>query len=336
MGPYRQLRETMRTYLSRRAFRAGPMGTLANAVTVLLPCLLLLQAPLRASAQTLPIIDLHFHADQVWDVQALVKLFDELGVAAAGNGARGSDDLALKFAEQYPGRFIPFGGNEPIRGFISRGGERAYTLQDPAVVEYLGRLEVALRNGQFKGIGELVVNSTHSCSDKPSKYPADSPLMHRLWALSASYGVPLSAHMDATDDSLAQMERLLASDRRGTWIWAHTGWSADSSPTLLRRLLQAHPNLFCELSGRESIRRKYRGDPIDEGGMLKPTWKALLEEFPDRFVIGTDIDPATLETYREEIGYWRGILTQLSPTTAAKLAHENAKRLLKLSAVAGR
>ena len=295
-----------------------------------------LASEMRVSAQTIPIIDVHFHAAQAWDVQALVKLFDELGVAAAGNGARGADSIVLKFAEQYPGRFIPFGGNEPIRVFIVREGERAYTLQTPAVVEYLGQLEAALRSRQFKGIGELVVNSTYSRHDKPSKYPADSPLMQRLWALSATYGVPLSAHMDATSDSISQMERLLASDRRGTWIWAHTGWSAESSPILLRRLLQAHPNLFCELSGRESIRRIYRGDPIDEGGALKPAWKALLEEFPDRFVIGTDVDPPTLKTYAEEIGYWRGILTQLSPTTAAKLAHENAERLLKLPAAASR
>ena len=295
-----------------------------------------LASEMRVSAQTIPIIDVHFHAAQAWDVQALVKLFDELGVAAAGNGARGADSIVLKFAEQYPGRFIPFGGNEPIRVFINREGERAYTLQSPAVVEYLRQLDAALRSRQFKGIGELVVNSTCSRHDKPSKYPADSPLMQRLWALSATYGVPLSAHMDATSDSISQMERLLASDRRGTWIWAHTGWSADSSPILLRRLLQAHPNLFCELSGRESIRRIYRGDPIDEGGALKPAWKALLEEFPDRFVIGTDVDPPTLKTYAEEIGYWRGILTQLSPTTAAKLAHENAERLLKLPAAASR
>jgi len=282
------------------------------------------------SAQTVPIIDLHFHADQAWDIHALVKLFDELGVAAAGNGARGSDDLALKLAQQYPGRFIPYGGNEPIRGFISREGERAYTLQTPAVVEYLGQLETALRNKQFKGIGELVINSTHSRADKASKYPADSSLMRRLWALSATYGVPLSAHMDATPESIQEMERLLASDRRGTWVWAHTGWLPAADPSMLRRLLGAHPNLFCELSGRESIRRIYRGDPIDEGGVLKPAWKALLEDLPDRFVIGTDVDPATLKTYAEEVGYWRGILAQLSPAAAVKVAHENAERLLKL------
>jgi len=336
MAPYPKFWLTMRVHLSRRASSVGPMGRLVKAVEIVLSCLLLLQTPMIVSAQTIPIIDMHFHADQVWDVQALVKLFDELGVAAAGNGARGSDGLALKFAQQYPGRFIPYGGNEPIRGFISREGERAYGLESPAVVEYLGQLEAALRDKQFKGIGELVVNSTHSRADKASKYPADSPLMRRLWALSAKYGVPMSAHMDATPESIQQMERLLASDRRGTWVWAHTGWLPVADPAMLRRLLQAHPNLFCELSGRESIRQKYRGDPIDEGGGLKPPWKALLEEYPDRFVIGTDVDPATLKTYEEEIGWWRGILTQLAPTTAAKLAHENAERLLKLPAAASR
>jgi predicted TIM-barrel fold metal-dependent hydrolase len=306
---------------------------LFRRLTLLLLVFALLLSTTRfdsVSAQTVPIIDLHFHADQAWDIHALVKLFDELGVAAAGNGARGSDDLALKFAQQYPGRFIPYGGNEPIRGFISREGERAYTLQSRAVVEYLGQLETALRDKQFKGIGELVINSTHSRADKASKYPADSSVMRRLWALSATYGIPLSAHMDATPESIHEMERLLASDRRGTWVWAHTGWLPAADPSMLRRLLGAHPNLFCELSGRESIRRIYQGDPIDEGGVLKPAWKALLEDLPDRFVIGTDVDPATLKTYAEEIGYWRGILAQLSPAAAVKLAHENAERLLKL------
>jgi predicted TIM-barrel fold metal-dependent hydrolase len=188
----------------------------------------------------------------------------------------------------------------------------------------------ALREKRYKGIGELVVNSTYSRSDKAAKYPADSPLMRRLWTLSAKYDVPLSVHLDATPDSLEQMERLLASDRAGTWIWAHTGWLPVANPSLLRRLLQAHPNLFCELSGRESIRRIYRGDPIDDDRVLKAPWKALLEDFSDRFVIGTDVDPATMAAYAEEIGYWRGILAQLSPATAAKLAHGNAERLLKL------
>lgn len=134
MGSYRKFWLPMRAYLSRGAFSAGHMGTLAKAMTMLLACLLLLQVPMGVSAQTMPIIDLHFHADQVWDVQAVVKLFDELGVAAASNGARGADSIALKFAEQYPGRFIPFGGKE--EGWRSRG-VKIFDLADPAQPRYI-------------------------------------------------------------------------------------------------------------------------------------------------------------------------------------------------------
>ena len=48
----------------------------------------------------LPIIDVHFHPAPAWDTYALAKLFDELGVAAAGNGARDADAIATKFAQE--------------------------------------------------------------------------------------------------------------------------------------------------------------------------------------------------------------------------------------------
>src|SRR5689334_3449616 len=256
--------------------RLRPCSLLSSALAFVLSSTPLAgaQGP-KAPENPLPIVDVHFHPAPTWDTYALTKLFDELGVAAAGNGARESDALAAQFARQQPSRFIPFVGNEPIRQLTSREGERAWTLQSAAVVDYLAQLETAVREKRYKGIGELVANSTHSRSDKAAKYPADSPLMRRLWTLSAKYDVPLSVHLDATPDSLEQMERLLASDRAGTWIWAHTGWLPVANPALLRRLLQAHPNLFCELSGRESIRRIYRGDPIDNERVLKPDWRAL-------------------------------------------------------------
>lgn len=194
--------------------------------------------------------------------------------------------------------------------------------------EYLRQLEGDLREGRFRGIGELVANNTYSrAASFLSRYPADSPLMRRLWELSARHGVPLLVHMDSTAESVAEMERLLTSDRRGTWIWTHTGWFAPTS--LIRQLLRRHPNLYSELSNRESIARRTRGAPIDNGAVLKPAWRELLEELPDRFVIGTDAQ--NLAQYPLLIGYWRVILNQLSPETAAKLAHRNAERLLRLS-----
>ena len=59
-----------------------------------------------------------------------------------------------------------------------------------------------------------------------------------------------------------------------------------------------------------------------------PEWKVLLEEFSDRFILGTDT--GSLTEFVDTIGSWREVLKQLSPATARKLAHQNAERLLNL------
>jgi len=125
------------------------------------------------------------------------------------------------------------------------------------------------------------------------------------------------------------MERLLASDRQGAWLWAHAGHYAE--PELLRRLLSQHSNLYCELSYRLSISSSRTAIPLDQAGRLREDWRALLEEFPDRFVLGTDTGFVSASLYAQHISSWRLILEQLSPETAAKVAFSNAARLLRLS-----
>jgi len=282
---------------------------MCRTIVSLLLCLLpLSRGP--AAAQLLPIIDLHFHFAEGLDIDAVVKEMNALGVAKAGNGARfATDALALGWARRYPDRFIPFAGKEAIRGFIQSDGERAWTLQSPSVVAYLQQLEAALKAGQFKGIGEIHVFGPAATAG--NVFPADSPLMRRLWSLSATYRLPVNVHMDASDVTVAEMERLLASDRRGTWMWAHAG---GAGPELVRRLLAAHPNFHAELSGRAF-------DILSDA-----TWKVLLEDFSDRFVLGTDAP--NLQQFVLGIGRWRKVFKQLSPATASKLAHQNAERLL--------
>lgn len=197
--------------------------------------------------------------------------------------------------------------------------------------DYLVELEAGLRTGAFSGIGELFVNNLKSnpAGHTRLRFPADSPLMQRLWALSATYEAPLSVHMEAAEDSIAEMERLLVSDSKGTWIWAHTGNFAE--PPLLRRLLNAHPNLYLELSNRLSLVSGNKEPSIDDNGQLRPAWRELLDDFPSRFVIGTDRKGENyLEDYTAYINQWLEILTQLSSETALKLAHRNAEGLLGL------
>jgi len=296
--------------------------------------LILAAGNLGVAQQPPPIIDLHFHAQEGWDTGALVSLFDQLGVAKAGSGPAGSDSLGLSFAGRYPTRFVPFAAQGELVGRIWRDGDRVWNLDTSDVNAYLDRLESGLRSGQFKGIGEIFVNNlhTHPRDFKPIRFPADAPLMRRLWALSATYGVPVQVHTEADPTSVAEIERLLAINPQGTLIWAHTGFFAE--PPLVRRLLQQHSALFCELSWRDERPRAMGWGlpiPISEAGNLRSVWKVLLEEFPERFLIGTDVGTPSVIDYARLITYWRDILAQLSPDAAEKIAHQNAERLLKLA-----
>jgi hypothetical protein len=276
----------------------------------------------------LPIIDLHFHPDPAWG-PGLPALLDRLGVRAAGNGASGPDEVAQAEAERSAGRIVAFGGGQELRGLVRRRGRAAFEAQHPDVERYLAELEDAISGGRLKGIGELHVNNWASNLPNAPQYrfPADSVVMQRLWRISEAQGVPLSVHMDAEPQSVAEMERLLASDRRGIWLWAHTGHYAQ--PELVRRLLSEHPNLYCELSYRLSVSASRTALAMDAGGSLREAWRRLLGDFPDRFVIGTDIGIASPALYAQHIALWRRVLEQLTPEAAAAVAFRNAERLLQ-------
>lgn len=114
------------------------------------------------AAQTLPIVDLHFHPEEGWSFEALPKAFDQAGVTRACNGPKGPDSLAIYFAESLPGRYLAYAGQGVIRDFILSYGERAWNLEEPEVLAYLDGLEGSLQIGLFTGIGELFVNNENS------------------------------------------------------------------------------------------------------------------------------------------------------------------------------
>ncbi len=304
--------------------RRGSAGLLLN-VLVLAGC-----TPSFAQAAAPPIIDMHFHPDPAWDAATFVKLFDELGVAKAGNGAReqgpDTDKVALDFVQQNPDRFFAF-GTAGIRGILVKEGEAAWKLESDSIRAALARLGSDLRAGRLKGIGEIHANTESSRPVRRDRFPADSPLMQQLCKLSETYKVPLNVHMDPTDQSVGEMERLLPSNRGCIWVWAHAGSSAQ--PPLLRQLLQRHSNLHLDLSDR--VGPSFNEDRIDDEGQLQAGWKELLEEYQDRIVIGTDRVKPSVKAYSTVIGYWRQVLSQLSPKAAAMIAPRNAERLLRLS-----
>jgi hypothetical protein len=283
-------------------------------------------------SEALPLADLHFHAEQGLAPDAVLGAMDRAGVRWAGNGAKGPDGLWRAFVEAAQDRFLPFAGQGAIGRRIREQGEAAWTLKSPEITRYLESLEQGLRSGRLRGVGELFVNnqSSHSRSFQPTRYPADSPLMRRLLTLAATYHAPLSVHMDADPGSVEELEHLLPIDRNGLVIWAHCGFWIEADQ--VQRLMDRHPNLFCELSYRDDRAhpRGFQGVPITGfQRRLKSDWKALLENHSDRFLIGTDVD--NLGQYQGIIDFYREVLTQLAPDAAKRIAHGNAMRLFRLS-----
>lgn len=166
---------------------------------------------------------------------------------------------------------------------------------------------------------------------QPRAYPVDGPVVLRIFDVVARHKAVVSIHADYP--WAAEVERGAAHNRSANIIWAHVG---DASPALARDVLRRNPNLYADVSCRHPFWK--RAVPIaeqsltDDAGVLKPEWKALLEELPDRFLFGSDVGgPSERHRDLEKIvAYYRSVLGQLSPPTAAKIGYQNARRLLGL------
>jgi len=122
------------------------------------------------------------------------------------------------------------------------------------------------------------------------------------------------------------------------FIWPHAGFaSADQVQTVL----SSHANVMITLSKKESAQlalssqektEKLGGALLDGCGELLPEWRALLEEYPDRFMFATDAHKDfRWAKYAEIVNRWRLILGQLPKPVAHALAWGNAERIYAAS-----
>jgi len=177
--------------------------------------------------------------------------------------------------------------------------------------------------------------------------------MLQLADIAAARGVPIDFHMDAAREdrpvpaalvtrspnnpkivpaNTERFERLLAHNRAARIVWAHAGRDAigDWTTALSRELLLRHPNLYMSISLTPLMFAVAANAPLVPGTGLRPDWRALLEEFPHRFMIGTDhfYAPPHLAAVRPgPAPAVRFFVNALPQSLAAKIARENAAAL---------
>lgn len=300
-------------------------------------------APLGAeAAQKVPIADAHFHFMPFMSGADLVAHMDANGVRWAGgagpvmNVASGAE--AAKLGPQRVGeisgalgkRYIPSTGQAQWVGLKRSGGAEA--LEDattPAFQRALQGVEQALQNGA-RVIGEIHVNTLRSAPSPllSHRIDADAPTLKALLALGARYKRPLNMH--AQRDSFDAIGRLAESNREGRIVIAHCGSDATASDA--RELMEKHPNVYCDLSYRSppQLKRQALARMVFDATSLRPDWKNLIEDYPDRFYAGID-DVTSWNEYEEVARAIRnGLLANLSPAAAEKVAYRNAVSLFGL------
>ena len=259
----------------------------------------------------------------------------------------GAQELS-KLVHDHPGRFAFTAGGESLNPMIQRTPPQSVT---PELRRRFEQEAEAIVQAGAAGFGELAVEhfSARIGNHPYESAPADHPLFLVLADIAPKAGVPIEVHMEAVPqdmpfpnprlagppnppavrENITAFERLLDHNGAARIVWLHAGWdlSGERTVQLMRSLLTRHPNLFMSIKSDRA--GAPRSSPFAAVGGLKPAWIALLRDFPDRFVIGSD---QFLDDDPERIDRARQLVDELPPELVRTIATDNVMRIYRLPA----
>ncbi len=218
-----------------------------------------------------------------------------------------------------------------------------------------------------------VLHLSYQASHPFISIQADHPLFLELADVAAQEGIPIDVHVELTaaerdvrtdlvcfipesqgggnpdvlDENLTGFETFLTRNRttaenlgspeNARVVWTHVGWDniGDMTTDRLRTMLNAHTNLYLALKllNDASECQVIDNRPLRADGTIWPAWKELIEEFPDRFVLGADeffgADSERTAGSPSTEGTW-SLLDQLEEDVARQIACTNPARLYNL------
>jgi len=280
------------------------------------------------------IADVHMHPMDQSPIEQLTWM-NRNGVKWAGLGSM-SEFSRENFSKVMKKRYIPFGGQGDMHRIYIQYGLADIEDENNEIFQSMMReLEQQFENGEIKGVGEIFANN-RTTNPKPNmrrKTRIDAPTYRAILDLVEKYGGAMSMHVQWDSDSIEQLGILANHNPNGNIIWAHCG--NDGTAYEVRKVLKKHINIYCDLSARSRpklsdwVVNKRPQAEIFTSYNLNSGWKDLIEEMPDRFMVGTDTKGGS--KYDKGISNIRsGLLANLSQATAEKVAYKNAQRLLDL------
>ena len=191
--------------------------------------------------------------------------------------------------------------------------------------------------GLWRGIGEVITRHddlTALTAGETAR--ANHPALMKVYRLAARHDLPVLLHSNLTSLReetpiyLGELEDALRSNPDTRFVLAHAGTSGGvekrQAPLatlneIIRALLERYDNLYVDLSW--SVREHY----LIKDGEPRAAWVALIEDHPDRFVLGSDV-VGHFDSIGAILGEYRPLLDALPKPVADKLRAENARALL--------
>lgn len=200
------------------------------------------------------------------------------------------------------------------------------------------RRMLELDPGLWQGIGEVFTRHDDLTSLIEGSTPrANNEAMTRVYHLAAEYDLPVMMHSNITSKRernplyLQEIEEPLRNHPHVRFIWAHAGTSMEIHRhqekleflfDTLARMLESYPNLYIDLSW--TMLRPYL---TDENGKTDPKWVKLVERYPDRFMIGSDV-VGRFDSMGEYMHGFDRFLDALPEDVAHKVARDNFLSIL--------
>ncbi|MGL5362977.1 MAG: hypothetical protein ACRDBH_08860 [Bosea sp. (in: a-proteobacteria)] len=253
-------------------------------------------ASTSASAQQISIFDAHIHyshdAVELVPPKAAAELLRRAGLKKALVSSS-DDEGTQRLLAEAPDIVVP-----SLRPYRRRSDTATWT-NDPGIIAYV---EDRLKRFKYSAIGEFHAYNAD----------IDKPVVQRIIALAKQHNLLLHAHSDAD-----AIDRIFKTDPSAKVLWAHSGFD---KPERVREMLRKHKNLWSDLAFRNEHA---------QGDSVAPDWRAAFEEFPERFMVGTDtFAPERWHYIADHAGTSRRWLASLPKGIAEGIAFRNAEVML--------
>ena len=172
-------------------------------------------------------------------------------------------------------------------------------MHDPSVIDYMAE---KLAQFEYEAIGEF-----HAFGDD-----IQTDVIQTMIGMARERNLLLHHHGDRE-----ALDQILATWPEARVLWAHSGFAP---PSEVADALRVHPRVWADLA--------YRAD-MATGEGVDADWRKVFEEFPDRFMVGTDtFAPERWYYVDRHADFSRSWLAHLPDDIAGKIAFKNAETML--------